>query len=73
MNYCFSAIGTISVLTSCDPWIPATDKDAFRPCSCSVDTIDLSTNEIEDPVSHIASTLKLWFQFLHSLQGVLPV
>ena len=26
-----AAIGTICILTSCDPWIPATDKDAFRP------------------------------------------
>ena len=28
-----TAIGTISVLTSCEPWIPATDRDAFRPWS----------------------------------------
>ena len=57
------AIGTICVLTSCHPWIPATDKDAFRPCSCSVDTSDLSTKEIEDPVLYIASTLRLWFPY----------
>ena len=56
-------ISTISVWKSRDPWIPVTDKDPFRPCSCSADTIDLSTNDIEDPVSHIASTLRLWFPF----------
>ena len=38
-------------------------KTLFGPCSCSVDTTDLSTNEIEDPVSHIAGTLRLWFPF----------
>ena len=39
-----TAIGTISVLTSCGPRTSAIVIDAFWPCSCSVDTIDLSTN-----------------------------
>ena len=57
-SYVETAIGTISVLTYCDPWNPATDKDDFRPCRCSVDTIDLSKNKNEDPVSHIATKLR---------------
>ena len=35
----------------------------FLPCSSSVDTIDLSTNEIEDLVSHIARSFSLRFPF----------
>ena len=58
-----TAIGTISVSTAYEPRIPATDKDAFWPCRCIVDTIDLSTNEIEDPISRIASQLRLWVPF----------
>ena len=54
-----TAIGNISCLTSCEPWIPATNKDAFRPWNSSLDNTDFSTNEVEDPESHIASTLKL--------------
>ena len=63
-----TAFGTFSVLKSCYPWIPAADKDAFRPCSCSVDIIDLSINEVENPVSHIANPLRLWFSFTSFLR-----
>ena len=41
-------ISNFSVLTSCDPWTPATDKDTFRAFRCSVNTIRLSMTEIED-------------------------
>ena len=51
---CSNRYPHFSFLTSCDPWISATDKDELRRCRCSVDTIDLSTNEIEDSVSYIA-------------------
>ena len=54
-----TATGTICILTSCDPWIPATDKDAFRPWNWSLDTTDFSTNEIEDLESHVASIFRL--------------
>ena len=62
-----TAIDNISVFTSCDPWIPATDRDVFRPWSLSFDTSNLSTNEIEDLKSHIASTFRLkspWLMLL---------
>ena len=32
--------------------MPATDKDTFQPCTRSVEMIDLSTNEIGDPITH---------------------
>ena len=62
-------MGTISVLKSSDLWIPANDKDAFRPCRCSADTINLSTNDIEDPVSHAASTLRLRSAFTNLMRN----
>ena len=55
----FTVFSVFSVFTSFDPLIPATDRDAFRPWSWSLDTTDLSTNENEDPESHIASTFGL--------------
>ena len=57
-------IGTISVLTSCKPWILAFDKDAFWTWSWSIDTTDLSTTEIDDPESQIASLFRLKFLFV---------
>ena len=57
------ALKPLSVLTSCDQLVTATDKDASWTCSCSVDAIKLSTNEIEDHVSQITSNLRLWFPF----------
>ena len=54
-----------SSLTSCEPGIPATDKDAYRPWSWSLDNTDLvSRIEIEDPESHFASTLRRKYLFV---------
>ena len=49
---CWNRYRHFCFLTSCDPWIPATDKDELRLCRCSVDTIDLSANGIADSVSY---------------------
>ena len=62
------AIGTNSVLTSCESWIPATNKDALRPWSWSLDTTDLSTIEIEEPKSYIASTFRLKLLFVRLIR-----
>ena len=51
----FSMTETSYGLKFCKPWIPDTDKDAFLPWSWSLAT----TNEIEDPKLHIASTFRL--------------
>ena len=50
-------------------WRPAADKEAFRPFRCIKDSVYLSTNEIEDLVSHIASRLRLLFP----LTGVMRI
>ena len=58
-----TAIDTISVLTSCDPWTPAMDEDAFYPFKLQFIYDWLPANLIEDPVSHNANTLRLLFLF----------
>ena len=63
-------MGTISVLKSFDPWTHATDEDAFRPCRRSADLINLSTNDIEDTVSHIVSTLRFRSPFTNLMLNI---